>query len=78
MVARAEAFESAYNPNDCPELRWGAPRDSEEAATCKRRAPEEQQIKMRYYRVWFAERRRPARGDEGPEIPELAEEQAAQ
>jgi hypothetical protein len=73
LVARAGAFELAYNPNDCAEIRWGAPEGSDEAKTCNRRAPEDQQIKMRYYRVWFAERRRPARGDEGPEIPELAE-----
>jgi hypothetical protein len=73
IVARAAAFEVAYNPNDCPEIRWGAPADSEEAKTCDRRAPEDQQIKLRYYRVWFAERRRPARGDEGPAIPELAD-----
>lgn len=74
LVARTLALETAYNPNDCPEVRWGAPEGSEEARTCNRRAPEDQQIKMRYYRVWFAERRRPARGDEGPEIPELAEQ----
>jgi hypothetical protein len=24
----------AYNPNDCVELRWGAPAKSDEAATC--------------------------------------------
>ncbi len=77
VVARVLAFESAYNPNDCPELRWGAAEGSEELETCDRRAPREQQIKMRYYRPWFADRRRPARGDAGPEIPELAEEQAA-
>ena len=28
----------AYNPNDCVELRWGAPEKSHEASTCKRRA----------------------------------------
>ncbi|WP_157595506.1 hypothetical protein [Plesiocystis pacifica] len=77
VVARAGAFEQAYNPNDCPEVRWGAPADSEEAQTCDRRAPDGQAIKMRYYRTWFTDRRRPARGDEGPDIPELAEEQAA-
>lgn len=78
VVARAPAFELAYNPNDCAEVRWGAPEGSEEAKTCNRRAPEDQQIKMRYYRSWFEERRRPARGDEGPEIPELAEQRAAE
>ncbi|NVB39906.1 hypothetical protein G6O69_18830 [Pseudenhygromyxa sp. WMMC2535] len=77
VVARAERFEIAYNPNDCPEVRWGAPEGSEERKSCDRRAPEDQQIKMRYYRTWFEERRRPARGDEGPEIPELAEAQVA-
>jgi hypothetical protein len=78
VVARTEALEAAYNPNDCPEVRWGAPPESEEGKSCTRRAPEDQQIKMRYYRVWFAERRRPARGDDGPEIPELAEQRAAE
>jgi hypothetical protein len=78
VVARTEALEAAYNPNDCPEVRWGAPPGSEEGKTCTRRAPEDQQIKMRYYRVWFAERRRPARGDDGPEIPELADQRAAE
>ena len=77
VVGRASAFEVAYNPNDCPELRWGAPEGADELATCDRRAPEDQRIKMRYYRTWFVERRRPARGDDGPEIPELAEQQAA-
>jgi hypothetical protein len=77
VVGRAAAFEAAYNPNDCPELRWGAPEGSDERSTCDRRAPQDQQIKMRYYRAWFADRRRPSRGDDGPEIPELAEQQAA-
>lgn len=72
ILARAEAFEVAYNPNDCPEVRWGAPEGSDERSTCRRRAPEDQQAKMRAYRVWFAERRRPARGDEGPAVPELS------
>jgi hypothetical protein len=72
IVARTQSYEVAYNPNDCPEVRWGAPDASDEAKTCNRRAPDDQQIKMRYYRVWFTERRRPARGDDGPEIPELA------
>src|SRR6185369_8783257 len=25
VVQRATAFEVAWNPNDCPEIRWGAP-----------------------------------------------------
>jgi hypothetical protein len=60
---RMPALEMAYNINDCAELRWGAPEDSEEAATCKRRAPAAQRAKMAgEYRAWFSERRRPPRG----------------
>jgi hypothetical protein len=60
---RMPALEMAYNVNDCAELRWGAPEDSEEEATCKRRAPAAQRAKMAgEYRAWFSERRRPPRG----------------
>jgi len=59
VVDRMKAMEVAYNPNDCVEVRWGAPDGSEEHATCKRRAPAEQQSRMLKYRVWFAERKRP-------------------
>ncbi len=59
VVERMEAMEMAYNPNDCAEIRWGAPEGSEERGTCKRRASQEQQSRMRKYRNWFAERRRP-------------------
>ena len=59
---RVQALEMAYNLNDCVELRWGAPQDSEEAATCKRHAPAAQRQKMTEYRAWFSERRRPPRG----------------
>jgi hypothetical protein len=62
VVARAGALELAYNPNDCPEVRWGAPEGSDEASTCDRRAPWSQQARMRRYRSWFKERRRPPRG----------------
>ncbi|MFZ6177748.1 hypothetical protein [Nannocystis pusilla] len=62
LVTRARALEVAYNPNDCPEYRWGAPAGSEEARTCSRRAPNEQQAKMERYREWFSARKRPARG----------------
>ena len=55
------ALEMAYNPNDCVELRWGAPERSDEAATCKRHAPRAQRAKMTEYRAWFHERRRPPR-----------------
>jgi hypothetical protein len=51
----------AYNVKDCVELRWGAKDGSEEAQTCKRRAPQGQRAKMAEYRPWFNERRRPPR-----------------
>jgi len=62
VVARAPELEMAYNPNDCPEARWGAPIDSAELSTCKRRAPANQASLMRTYRAWFHERKRPPRG----------------
>lgn len=68
LVARARALEAAYNPNDCPEVRWGAPKGSDERATCRRRAPDQQRRKMAAYRPWFHERRRPPRGDPGPPV----------
>jgi hypothetical protein len=61
VMDRAPALEMAYNVNDCVELRWGAPEKSEEAATCKRYAPQAQRAKMIKYRPWFGERRRPPR-----------------
>ena len=61
VVDRAAALEMAYNLNDCVELRWGAPDRSDEASTCKRRAPGAQRAKMTEYRAWFHERRRPPR-----------------
>jgi hypothetical protein len=60
VVDRAADFEMAYNPNDCVELRWGAPANSEEASTCKRNAPQAQRAKMSEYRAWFRERHWPA------------------
>jgi hypothetical protein len=61
VIDRAIDLEMAYNPNDCVELRWGAPAKSEEASTCKRYAPSAQREKMSKYRAWFHERRRPPR-----------------
>jgi len=61
VLARTEPFETAYDPNDCIEVRWGAPPDSEEIATCRRRAPAEQAARMARYRAWFRERARPPR-----------------
>jgi hypothetical protein len=59
ILDRMEAFEAAYNPNDCIEVRWGAPEGSPEMAACKRRAPADQQKKMEAYRAWFHDRVRP-------------------
>ncbi|WP_027582739.1 hypothetical protein [Bradyrhizobium sp. Ai1a-2] len=60
VLDRAASFEMAYNPNDCVEVRWGAPDNSEEASTCKRHAPQAQRTKMSSeYRTWFRERHWP-------------------
>jgi hypothetical protein len=61
VLDRMVQLEMAYNPNDCVELRWGAPARSEEASTCRRHAPSAQRAKMTKYRPWFNERRRPPR-----------------
>ena len=59
VIDRAAEFEMGYNLNDCVELRWGAPANSEEASTCKRHAPATQRAKMSDYRNWFRERHWP-------------------
>ena len=61
LLGRADGLEVAYNPNDCVEVRWGAPPSSNEASTCRRHAPADQVARMEEYRVWFHERRRPPR-----------------
>ncbi len=61
ILARRPAFETAYNPNDCPEFRWGAEPGTAEYATCVRRAPADQRNRMEQYRRWFHEMRRPPR-----------------
>ena len=61
VVDRAADLEMAYNPNDCVELRWGAPAAAKRRSTCKRAAPPAQRAKMTKYRAWFSERRRPPR-----------------
>ena len=61
VLARSDAFEMTYNPNDCVEHRWGAPPGSAEASTCRVHAPSEQKARMESYRDWFHERRRPPR-----------------
>jgi len=59
VIDREAELEMAYNPNDCVELRWGAPDRSDEASTCKRHAPQAQRAKMTEYRAWFHERHWP-------------------
>jgi hypothetical protein len=61
VLARTEAVEVAYDPNDCIEVRWGAPPGSGETETCRRRAPAEQTARMMRYRAWFHDRSRPPR-----------------
>ncbi|MBC8132815.1 MAG: hypothetical protein H7X95_07520 [Deltaproteobacteria bacterium] len=61
LLARKAGLEMAYNPNDCVEIRWGAPEGSPEASTCKRRAPDDQRARMAQVRSWFHDMRRPAR-----------------
>jgi hypothetical protein len=61
LLARKSALEMAYNPNDCIEVRWGAPQGSEERSTCRRNAPAEQRTRMGAYRPWFRDGRRPSR-----------------
>jgi hypothetical protein len=61
ILARRTALEMAYNPNDCIEIRWGAPEGTPERATCQRHAPADQQSRMAEYRTWFHNRTRPSR-----------------
>jgi hypothetical protein len=61
ILARKAAFEVAYNPNDCAEVRWGASEGTPEYAPCKRRTPGDQRGRMAEYRSWFREARRPPR-----------------
>jgi hypothetical protein len=60
IIERATKFEESYNPNDCSEVRWGATPGSDEFSPCTRRAPYNQRKMMESYRIWHAERRRPA------------------
>ncbi|MBI5501462.1 MAG: hypothetical protein HY907_14550 [Deltaproteobacteria bacterium] len=60
FLQRLAAFETAYTPNDCPEVRWGAPEGSDELSTCAHRAPAGQRRLMAGYRGWFSARRQPS------------------
>ncbi|MCJ7612518.1 MAG: hypothetical protein MUP19_09670 [Candidatus Aminicenantes bacterium] len=59
ILKRGEALETAYNPNDCVEIRWGAPEGSPERASGSRRAPLAQLRRMESLRHWFHRRLRP-------------------
>jgi hypothetical protein len=59
LLNRREAFEMAYNPNDCIEIRWGAPDNSAELSTCRRHAPPYQEKTMEAVRKWFTQRLHP-------------------
>jgi hypothetical protein len=59
ILKRRDAFEMAYNPNDGIEIRWGAPENSDERATCRRHSPSSQLNTMRSVRKWFNKRLHP-------------------
>lgn len=59
IINRRAGFEMAYNPNDGPEIRWGAPENSNEIKTCKRYAPQNQRKVMEATRKWFNKRLHP-------------------
>lgn len=59
ILKRRDAFEMAYNPNEGIEIRWGAPENSDERATCHRHAPSKQLETMRSVRMWFQKRLHP-------------------
>jgi len=59
ILDRIDAFEMAYNPNDGIEIRWGAPENSDERATCHRHAPSVQLARMHSVRTWFIKRLHP-------------------
>jgi hypothetical protein len=59
ILNRRDAFEMTYNPNDCAEIRWGAPEGSPERGTCRRQAPPYQRKTMESVRKWFSQRLHP-------------------
>jgi hypothetical protein len=59
ILNRKDAFEMAYNPNDCVEIRWGAQENSAERSTCRRVSPPYQQKTMQSVRKWFNQRLHP-------------------
>ncbi|MBI5498850.1 MAG: hypothetical protein HY907_01295 [Deltaproteobacteria bacterium] len=61
VVERLERFEQSYNPNECPEVRWGAGRKTDEMGPCERHAPADQVRRMEKIRWWHHMRFRPSR-----------------
>ncbi len=61
LATRTAALEIGWNPNDCPEVRWGAPDKTDERKTCRRRATSAQRREMEVAREWFHARKRPPR-----------------
>ena len=61
IIDRMKALEMGYNPNDCVEIRWGAPAGSTEYGSCQRRTPKNQRNMMIEYRAWFQRRIIPIR-----------------
>jgi hypothetical protein len=61
ILARKSAFEMAYNPNDCVEIRWGAKVGTEEYASCIRHASPVQVNQMVAVRDWFRNAKHPPR-----------------
>jgi hypothetical protein len=59
ILKRKDSFEMAYNPNDGIEIRWGAPENSAEKATCHRHASSSQMETMRSVQTWFHNRLHP-------------------
>ncbi|MDI7267538.1 MAG: hypothetical protein QME96_06060 [Myxococcota bacterium] len=55
-----DRLEQAYNPNDCPEVRWGAGRNTPESSTCTHRLPPAQNERMWRHRFWHSRRQRPS------------------
>ena len=60
VVDRIDRFEQSYNPNECPEVRWGAGRKTDEIAPCDRHAPADQVRRMEKIRWWHHMRFRPS------------------
>ena len=56
VLNRIERFEAAYDPNMCPEMRWGAEPGTAEAKTCKRKPPKAHRAIYKKHRHWFVDR----------------------